>query len=227
MKITNVEPIVLESAVGAVSMPGGKADFDATVRPVLVRVETDAGIVGLGESYLDDPTGQKAEFVAQGIKALSNHLIGEDPRNAHGLWHELYVHVKRSGSYRSLSAIDEALWDIKGKDADLPIYQLLGGKAEDVYAYATFPHSKPIDELIEAGKWLSEKGFQTMKIVVGHGIETDRERIRTVSEEIPDDLGLAMDANTSYNFTDAYKLGKTADEYEMEWFEEPIVHTDI
>lgn len=227
MEITAVEPIVLESAVGTVSMPGGKAAFDATVRPVLVRVETDEGIVGLGESYLDDPTGEKAEFVAKGVDALANHLVGEDPRDVRARWHEMYVHAKRSGSFRSLSALDEALWDIKGKDAGLPVYQLLGGKAEDVYAYATFPHKKSIEELIDAGEWLAEKGFQTMKIVVGHGVETDRERIRRVSEGIPDELGLAMDANTSYGFTDAYKLGKTAGEYEMEWFEEPIAHTDI
>lgn len=68
MEITNVEPIVLESAVGTVSMPEGKANFDATVRPVLVRIETNAGIVGLGESYLDDSTGQKAGFVRKESK---------------------------------------------------------------------------------------------------------------------------------------------------------------
>lgn len=227
MKITDVDPVVLESAVGTVSLPGGTTDFDATVRPVLVRIETDEGIVGLGETYLDDPTGDKAAFVAKGVEALANHIVGEDPRHVRHLWNEMYVHTKRSGSYRSLSAIDEALWDIKGKDAGKPVYQLLGGKAGDVNAYATFPHEKPIDELIEAGEWLADKGFETMKIVVGNDVETDRKRIREVSEGIPDELGLAMDANTTFNFTDAYKLAQTASEYEMEWFEEPIAHTDI
>lgn len=227
MEITDVESIPLESAVGTVSLPGGNAAFDATVRPVLVKVHTDEGFVGLGETYLDDPTGDKAKFVANGVDALANHLVGEDPRNVRDLWHEMYVHTKRSGSYRSLSAIDEALWDLKGKAAGVPVYELLGGKTGDVSAYATFPHAKPIDELIEAGDWLAEKGFETMKIVVGHDLETDRERIRRVSEGIPDELGLAMDANTTFDLPDALQLAKTASEHEMAWFEEPIAHTDV
>ncbi|MFB6135909.1 MAG: mandelate racemase/muconate lactonizing enzyme family protein [Halobacteriaceae archaeon] len=227
MEITRLEPIVLESAVGTVSLPGGKADFDATVRPVLVRVHTDEGVVGLGETYLDDPTGDKAAFVARGVEALAAHVVGEDPRNVRDLWHEMYVHTKRSGSYRSLSAIDEALWDIKGKAAGVPVYELLGGTAGEVSAYATFPHRKPADELVEAGEWLAEKGFETMKIVVGRGVESDRERIRAVAEGIPDELGLAMDANTTFDFPDALSLARTASEHEMEWFEEPIAHTDV
>ncbi|MFB6150670.1 MAG: mandelate racemase/muconate lactonizing enzyme family protein [Haloarculaceae archaeon] len=227
MEITDVEPVVLESAVGTVSLPGGKADFDATVRPVLVRVHTDEGILGLGETYLDDPTGDKAAFVAKGVDALANHLVGEDPRQVRALWHEMYVHTKRSGSYRSLSAIDEALWDIKGKAAGVPVYELLGGAVGEVKAYATFPHRKPADELVEAGEWLAEKGFETMKIVVGADVETDRERIRQVAEGIPDELGLAMDANTTFDVPDALALARTASEYELEWFEEPIAHTDV
>ena len=227
MEITDVEPIVLESAVDTVSLHGGRADFDATVRPVLVKIHTDSEIVGLGESYLDDPTGDKAKFVAQGVNALANHLVGADPRNVRQLWHELYVHTKRSGSYRSLSAIDEALWDIKGKDAGKPVYQLLGGQTGEVSAYATFPHKKSIEELIEAGEWLSAKGFETMKIVVGADVETDRQRIHEVATGLPDDLGLAMDANTTFDFPDAFSLAQTASEHGMEWFEEPIAHTDI
>ena len=227
MEVTEVEPIPLESAVGTVSLPGGNADFDATVRPVLVRVHTDEGVVGLGETYLDDPTGDKAAFVAKGVDALANHIVGEDPRNVRELWHEMYVHTKRSGSYRALSAIDEALWDVKGRAADVPVYELLGGETGEVSAYATFPHRKPTDELIEAGEWLAEKGFETMKIVVGADVETDRERIQRVADGIPDELGLAMDANTTFDFPEALALAETASELGMEWFEEPIAHTDV
>lgn len=227
MQITDVEAIPLESAVGTVSLPGGNADFDATVRPVLVRVETDEGVTGLGETYLDDPTGEKAAFVATGVDALATHLVGEDPRNVRDLWHEMYVHTKRSGSYRALSAIDEALWDVKGNAAGVPVYQLLGGSTGEVRAYATFPHEKSVDELVAAGEWLADKGFETMKIVVGSDVETDRERIRAVAEGIPDELGLAMDANTTFDVPDALALARTASEYELEWFEEPIAHTDV
>jgi len=227
MEITGVEPIPLESAVGTFSFAGGRSEFDATVRPVLVRVETDTGHVGLGESYLDDPTGEKAKFVAQGVRGLREHVVGEDPRNVRECWEEMYVHAKRSASYRSLSAIDEALWDLAGKAVGEPLYRLLGGQAGEVSAYATFPYQKEIDRLIEDGARLAEKGFETMKTVVGKDLEADHRRIREVRAGIPDDLGLAIDANTSFTHADARALGRTASEAGLEWFEEPIAHTDI
>lgn len=227
MQIEKVVPIVLESAIGTVSMPGGKNVFEATVTPVVATVHTDEGIVGIGETYLDDPSGHKAMTAAKGMEALGHELEGTDPRDVHTRWHEMYVHVKREGSYRAMSAIDEALWDIKGKDAGLPVYELLGGKVGDVKAYATFPLSKPADQLIEDAEWLHDKGFPTMKIVVGHGVENDREKITTVAENIPDGLGLAIDANTTYGVNEAVKVGRTASDHDLEWFEEPISHTNI
>jgi L-alanine-DL-glutamate epimerase-like enolase superfamily enzyme len=126
-----------------------------------------------------------------------------------------------------MSAIDEALWDIKGKDAGLPVYELLGGKVGETEAYATFPLSKPAEQLIEDAQWLADKGFPTMKIVAGHGVENDREKISTVAENIPDEIGLAIDSNTTYDVQDAMKVGRTASEYDLEWFEEPVSHTNI
>ena len=227
MQVAEVEALPLESAVGTVSLEGGHTSFEATVRPVLVRVRTEDGLVGLGETYLDDPTGEKASFVAEGVNSLRNHIIGRDPRNVRDIWQEMYVHTKRSGSYRALSAIDEALWDLKGKNAGVPVYELLGGATGTVSAYATFPHEKTAEELIESSEWLAEKGFETMKIVVGKEVETERRRIRRVAEGIPDDLGLAIDANTTYDYQSALEIAKTASEFDLKWFEEPIAHTDI
>jgi len=227
MQIEKVEPIVLESAIGTVSLPGGKNAFDATVTPVVTRVYTDEGIVGLGETYLDDPSGHKAMTAAKGMEALGHELQGKDPRDISTCWHEMYVHVKREGSYRAMSAIDEALWDIKGKEAEKPVYELLGGKVGEVEAYATFPLSKPADELIEDAQWLADKGFPTMKIVAGHSVRNDREKITEVAENIPDELGLAIDSNTTYTVQEAMKVGETASELGLEWFEEPVSHTNI
>ena len=227
MEIERVEPIVLESAIGTVSMQGGKAAFDATVTPVVARVHTNEGIVGLGETYLDDPAGHKALASAKGMEALGHEIQGEDPRDVTDRWHEMYVHVKREGSYRAMSAIDEALWDIKGKDANLPVCELLGGETGSLKAYATFPHSKPVDQLIEDAEWLHDKGFPTMKIVGGHGVDEDCERISMVAQNVPDDLGIAIDSNTTYNISDAMAVGEVASEEGLEWFEEPVSHTNI
>jgi L-alanine-DL-glutamate epimerase-like enolase superfamily enzyme len=227
MEITNVESIVLESAVGTLPMHGGMTEFQATARPIIVRIETDRGISGVGETYLDEPDDNMAAAVANGIDALGNRLVGENPLEVTRLWHELYVYVKRTEAYRALSAVDEALWDIRGKHAQMPVYELLGGKVGDVTAYATFGYRKSADELVSDGRWLAEKGFPLMKIVAGEGVAKDRERIATVASNTPDEFGLAIDANTTYGYTDALAVAETASEYDLAWFEEPIAHTDI
>jgi L-alanine-DL-glutamate epimerase-like enolase superfamily enzyme len=227
MQIEQIEPIVLESAVDTVTMQGGKESFDATVTPVVARVHTDGGIIGLGETYLDDPSGHKAVTAAKGIEALGHELKGKDPRDVAARWHEMYVHVKREGSYRAMSALDEAFWDIKGKDTGKPVYELLGGQVGEVQAYATFPLEKPVDQLIEDAQWLHDKGFPTMKIVAGNGVNDDREKVSAVAEAIPEELGLAIDSNTTYTVQEAMKVGQTADEVGLEWFEEPVSHTNI
>jgi len=130
--VTGVTPIPLESAVDTFSFAGERSAFDATVRPVLARIETDAGHVGLGESYLDDPAGERAAFVAQGVCAPRAR-----PRRrpaVRRLFEEMSVHAKRSASYRSPSAIDETLWDLAGKAAGESRYRLLGGRADPVSA---------------------------------------------------------------------------------------------
>ena len=224
MEITGIETHLLESAVDAASLPSQAGERELDTSSVLVKVHTDAGITGLGESF--HRSVEDNRFLAGSVEAMGRHLIGEDPRAVTDVWHELYVHVKRSGAYGALSAIDEALWDIKGKDAGRPLYQLLGGQAGEVSAYATFPIVKDPDELIENAAWLAEKGFETMKIGAGFGVREDRERIRTVSENI-EGIGLAIDSNTSYGFDDALAVAETASECGLDWFEEPIEHTDI
>lgn len=227
MHVTDVEAIPLESPVDTVRMKTGETEQTIGVSPVVVKVHTDAGITGLGETLTYDPTGGDAVYAAEGVNALARHLVGETPRDVSQRWSELYQHAKRSGAFKPLSAIDEALWDIAAKDAGKPLYELLGGAAGDVAAYATFPHRKPTEELVEDGAWLADAGFDSMKITVGAGVERDRERITTIAGALPDGFRLSMDANTSYSVPEALRLGRTADELEMEWFEEPIAHTNI
>lgn len=225
MEITNVETAVLGSAVEAASLPAQVGARELDISSVVVRVHTDEGITGFGESFYRSKENNM--FLAESIDAMSRHIVGKDPEDVKAIWHELYLHVKRAGAYGALSAIDEALWDIKGKDAGKPVYQLLGGQTNEVKAYATFPVDKTAEELIDYAGWLSDKGFQAMKIGAGYGIKEDRHRIKTIMDNIPDDFGLAIDANTSYSYNDAAKVAKTASEYEVEWFEEPINHMDI
>jgi L-alanine-DL-glutamate epimerase-like enolase superfamily enzyme len=225
MEITEVETILLDSAVDAASLPAEVDERSIEISSVIVKMHTDAGVTGIGESFYR--SAEHNRFLAESIEAMAEHIVGKDPRDVTARWHDLHVHVKRAGAWGALSALDEAMWDIKGKDAGKPVYQLLGGTASDVKAYATFPVSKTPEELVESAEWLADKGFQAMKVGAGFGVDEDRERINTVMDGIPDDFGLAIDANTSYEFDDALAVAKTASERELEWLEEPISHTDI
>ena len=225
MEVTDIETAVLGSAVDAASLPAQVGARELEISSVVVKVHTDEGITGYGESFYRSE--ENNHFLARSVESMGRHVIGKDPRNVKAIWHELYLHVKRAGAYGALSAIDEALWDIKGKDAGKPVYQLLGGQTGQVNAYATFPADKTADELVEYADWLHDKGFKAMKIGAGFGVAEDRERIETITQNIPDDFGLAIDSNTSYNYTDAHKVAQIASENDVKWFEEPIAHTDI
>lgn len=225
MEITDVDPISLDPDMNDVAMQLGDNEQQVSVRPVLVKVSTDEGITGIGETLTY--TGRETDVVVAGVELLERHLVGEDPRAINQRWRELYTDAKRSQTYKPLSAIDQALWDIAGKDADKPLYELLGGQTGTLSAYATFPYRQSIDDLIENGQWLAEKGFDSMKIAVGTDVETDRHRIRSVASELPEEFGLSVDANTSYTFSEALDVAETGNEHDLVWFEEPIPHTDI
>jgi D-galactarolactone cycloisomerase len=225
MQIEEVEPMVVESAVNNASLPSDVGERAVEISSVITKVKTDSGITGYGESFYRSIPDNK--FLAESIESLSRHIIGENPLNVTKIWHALYVHAKRSGGWGAMSAIDEALWDIKGKVADQPIYELLGGKTTDISAYATFPIAKDEDELVDDAAWLAEKGFEAMKVGAGYGVDKDKSRIETISQNLPEDFGLAIDANTSYNISDALAVAEYASKHNLEWFEEPIAHTDI
>lgn len=227
MKITDLVAIPLESPVGSVQLRAGVQDQTVAVLPVVVKMHTDAGITGLGETLTYDPSGTAAIATAQAVESLGRHLVGKNPLEVTRRWRELYQFAKRSGGFKALSALDEALWDIAAKDAGKPLFELLGGRTSRVRAYATFPHRQSAGDLVEKAERLAGAGFPSMKITVGRGVTEDREYVRAVSGALPEGFGLAVDANTSYDFADALRLGRTADELELDWIEEPIPHTDI
>ncbi|MDR1230092.1 MAG: mandelate racemase/muconate lactonizing enzyme family protein [Spirochaetaceae bacterium] len=122
MKILNVEVIALAKDPGCLS------------RPVLCRVNTDEGISGLGEAAVAIGTGAPAAF--EQIKDLAPMIIGMDPLDHEVIWEKLFHQsfwAQGNGAIvmAAISAIDIALWDIKGKAANLPLYKLLGGKHRD------------------------------------------------------------------------------------------------
>lgn len=225
MKITRISAHLLRSPLKPVDLPDQTGLRALEISAVLAHVETDEGISGYGESFYRSLEDNR--FLAASVQAIGRHLIGKNPLDVQQRWQELYVHVKRSGAYGALSALDEALWDIKGKAAERPAYDLLGGSTTPVRAYATFPLAERDEELLDTAAWLAEHRFVLMKIPVGYGVAEDRRRIAALTDGFPTGFGLAIDANTTYSAADALAVGRTADEHEVVWFEEPIEHTNV
>jgi D-galactarolactone cycloisomerase len=196
---------------------------------MLVEIETDQGLTGWGECY------GPARMTAAVVNAVAPWLIGENPRRTEYLWQTIYARLRDHGQkgivIEGLSGIDIALWDIKGKYFEAPIYQLLGGAIrEDVQAYATglyrLKSGDPLKYLPEEAAGYVAEGFKAVKLKVGFGIEDDAAATRAVREAIGPDIALMVDANHAYDSTASIRLGRMIEQYNITWFEEPVPPED-
>ncbi|WP_457579381.1 mandelate racemase/muconate lactonizing enzyme family protein [Ensifer adhaerens] len=224
MKIVAVRTHLLEHRL-AVPFESASIRFDRRAH-VLVEIECDDGTIGWGECL--GPARPNAAVVA----AYTPWLIGQDPRQTEKLWAILYNALRDQGqrglAITALSGIDIALWDIKGKHYRASVSMLLGGRwRESVRAYATGSFKRDgVDRVSDNALEMAERraqGFHACKIKIGFGIEEDLRVIRAVREAIGDEMWLMIDANHGYTVTEAIRLGKAAADYDIDWFEEPVV----
>jgi len=207
----------------------------------LVEVRTDTGLVGHGltqhiDARLVVPQIKLAERSIQGLDALTNERI----------WHVLYWTLSGSAQAQyaswAISAIDTALWDIKGKATGLPVWKLLGGARDRVQAYATIGvPGADADELVEAARRLKSAGFSSFKTQVGRPgldnvkdqrplrdiIQDDARRVRALRDALGDDVELGVDAQCRLDFTHARELAGLIRPLGVSYFEEPLVENDI
>ncbi|MBD9639394.1 mandelate racemase/muconate lactonizing enzyme family protein [Ensifer sp. ENS07] len=224
MKIVAVRTHLLEHRL-AVPFESASMRFDRRAH-VLVEIECDDGTIGWGECL--GPARPNAAVVA----AYTPWLIGQDPRQTEKLWAILYNALRDQGqrglAVTALSGIDIALWDIKGKHYRASVSMLLGGRwRESVRAYATGSFKRDgVDRVSDNALEMAERraqGFHACKIKIGFGIDEDLRVIRAVREAIGDEMRLMIDANHGYTVTEAIRLGKAAADYDIDWFEEPVV----
>ncbi len=191
----------------------------------LVRITTEDGTYGWGEGY------GPADVLAAGVKYLSQFVIGQSPLNSEVIWDTLYrrtLDYARSGILMAaVSAIDVAVWDLKGKVLGLPVHQLLGGKKRDtIYPYATglyFREEKDLSKaLADEAVIYKELGYRSIKMKVGLSLKEDIKNVRAVRNAIGDDVELMVDANHAFNLREAIYLSRALDDFKISWFEEPI-----
>lgn len=193
----------------------------------IVEIETESGIKGFGYCW-----GIPA--VSMVVEMCKQHLIGEMATATTKIWQKLYhslaVMDRRGIACRALGAIDVALWDIIGKAANLPIYQLIGGYRDEVQAYFSggyYPVScKTEKELLQFMEsdfgTYRDRGFTAFKMKIGGmGTKFDLERIKLAREVIGPDALLMVDANNVYDVKTAIRFAAQFEKYDIDWFEEP------
>ena len=234
MTITGIETHVLTGKLEGKAF-GWSQRVTGTRQAALCVISTDAGIDGLGEAfYFGGPAKIVAQIMQDGFGPL---LIGRDPMDTSVIWDVLYNWTRDQGqkgvTISALSAIDIALWDIKGQALGLPVHKLLGGayrtKAK-VYATGLYePQGVPsiTDALVEEALGYKSTGFAGMKLKVGYGLETDLRYLKAIRWAIGDELLLMVDANHAYNAFEAIRLARAMEPYDVYWFEEPVPPEDL
>ena len=203
----------------------------STADCVLVFLETDQGLVG--EGLVFSINNQRLTVIHDMIRTLEPMVLGMDPRIGGSLnaraWRELNFLGYQGVSIVGLAAVDNALWDLRGKAAGLNVAHLIGACRPSVPTYASggLWLSSSIDELQREAEGFLKRGFKAMKTRVG---PTEPEkmvaRVRAVREAIGPDIGLMVDANQQMSVKQAIRIGRMMEELNLTWFEEPVICHD-
>jgi L-alanine-DL-glutamate epimerase-like enolase superfamily enzyme len=197
---------------------------------VVVKVVTDDGLVGWGESHHGRAHGAIAHLINTTLRAL---IQGMDAADCVGVWARIYKfqlgsHGMGAATAMAMSGIDMALWDIRGKAADMPLCRLLGGAVKPVPAYAggvALGYQDPA-ALIEEVRPHVEAGYRAVKLRVGDSPTRDIARIEAVRRAFGDELVILTDANTGYSVADARAAMPAMERLGVAWLEEPFTAHD-
>jgi len=236
MRVTAIETITYDDDA---DLTDTERDIDITT----LRVHTDEGVVGLGETF---PQAGMEGAALHG--PIADHVLGADPRDIQGLRDDLRTYFNYYGhagaEMRALSALDVACWDLKGRVAGEPIYQLLGGKArEEIPTYNT-SYDQEYDfrtEPVALAESLLDQGVTSMKIwpfdefaaktrgqrISDVDLEAGLEPIRRIREAVGDEMDVAVEFHGRWALTPAKKLVRAVEPYDPLWVEDVIRKGDI
>ncbi|VAW13965.1 mandelate racemase/muconate lactonizing enzyme family protein [hydrothermal vent metagenome] len=200
---------------------------------LVVEITTDSGLVGWGDAY-----GPPLPIAATVEHGYAPHLLGRNPLAGDAIWQDLYNHLRDHGqrgiAIQALSAIDIALWDLRGKHLGVPVHVLMGGPIRTrIKAYATGLYRRSDDRAEnhailkdEAQSYLGQ-GFTAMKTKVGFGFDDDMALVEKLRETIGAGTGLFVDANHGCDVVQAKRLARAMEPLEIGWFEEPVAPEDL
>ncbi len=211
--------------VSAYKIPTDAPEADGTIAwnsTTLVLVEIEAGNkTGIGYSYADET---KASLIHKELKDL---LLQKNALDIQGINLFLTQQIRNSGTcgitMMAISAIDNALWDLKAKIFDVPLCKLIGQVKESMLIYGsggfTSYNKKQLQH--QFSHW-AEQGIRYMKMKVGTHPEKDVQRVKEAREVLDDDVQLMIDANGAYSAKEALQKANEVLPYNVSWFEEPV-----
>jgi L-talarate/galactarate dehydratase len=236
MRITEVDPQLLRlplSRPHTLPQEGTRTHRFDHITLLIIHLDTDAGHRGMGYAYSLHGGGRAMKALAE--DDLTPLLIGEDPLDHEHIGTKVYWALQTIGRRglvaQAYSAVDLALWDIKGKVAGLPLYKLLGGGRESAPVYGSdtgWLWMSP-EEIIETSRSYLDQGMIGIKVRVGgRNPEFDAERLTQIREALGEDCWLGVDANQRYDYATALSMGEFfEEEIGVDWFEEPISCEDV
>ena len=228
MKIRDIKTYVLDAAL-AEPFAYSQAWYERR-GACLVEIVGEDGNSGWGEAF------GPARLTAPIVEHYKPLLIGEDALATERHWQALYNGLRDHGqkglAIEALSAIDIALWDLKGRHLGVSVHRLLGGPLRSrVEAYATGFYRKrrgdPLEYLVEEAQQRIAAGFSAIKLKLGFGLEDDVRLCEAVRRAVGPEIRIMVDANHAYDALGAIRLGKQIEPLDIAWFEEPVPPEDL
>lgn len=203
-----------------------------TVKPrwIFIKISTDEGIEGWGEMI----SGTKTDTVVAGAYELGKRIIGRNPFEIERIWQELHRSFFRGGPINGtiVSGIEMALWDIKGKALNVPVYELLGGAARDrIMVYSWIGGDRPDDVAKEAID-RRDRGFKAIKMNATEElhyvdsydkIQAVVDRVKAIRDAVGEDFGIAVDFHGRVHKPMAKVLAKALEPYNLMFLEEVVL----
>jgi len=201
---------------------------------LIVEIFTDTGLVGIGNAALAPQITK--QVIDLYLKPL---LLGADPWDIEFLWQHMYRKTMAFGrkgiGMVAISALDIALWDLLGKEANQPVFRLLGGRTKPrIPVYASRLYSTPLDELARESKRYKDEGYGAMKLRFGWGpndgaagMQRNLALVRTVRETVGEDVDIMADAYMGWNLDYAKRMLPLLEPFHLRWLEEPVIPDDI
>lgn len=190
----------------------------------LLRIRTDDGLEG--HAFLGSAGNPASMDGPQLIRWLKPLLMGQNPLERERL-HAQMLKLSRSVSYRTIGAVDVALWDLAGKAAGLPIHALIGTAKNAIPAYASSQVLPSVESYVEQAQGFKSEGWLAYKIHPPTQPATDIKVCEAVRRAVGDDYTLMLDSTWSYRYPDALRVGYVIEELDFLWYEDPLADEDI